>query len=497
MAEMRKKKPKNEYSGHMDPAKSTCDSRICLSFVQPGPDDPYAEYASDIDVIGTIGGACPPPSDSSLTVSLLDAQGQVLRYAKADRPCDDRMALYHKLMTAYPEAEDPGRRGILKFGFPEILVEDPLDPDLSMTDATRKCWLDGHVFKAMLVSATDRDHGKILDDGIGFTDDKGRPYSALPEGTYRVHASLTRGNVTLAEASAPLIIRRTENQAIVRFHPESHRRRVSEWCRSHGFSVADALVPGYLDAYLGHWEYHMGLLPLYRANDLAAYAHAHVHMFVYLADPGSTSYATELAYLQKEGIVGDNERFTAWHYDIGEAVIRHWQGGKKEADIVPFSPEEDLYVCRVDCLRGECRDNVFDICESGLDQAVSPEGVIRVAGGQKVAVMGVIRPYQRDPLLYERQADNTYLTGNMPLKIRYVISDGKKKIRKTKDVCLERIENGTSIGKSMYEFYHILSFEDFEPRAVVQVEMTLYDGGQPRKSGRAVLSFRLDGILQE
>ena len=60
---------------------------------------------------------------------------------------------------------------------------------------------------------------------------------------------------------------------------------------------------------------------MYRACDIAQYAVARIHMFLYLIDPASTSYETELAYLQQQRIVGDPQRFFAYYYDIGEASL--------------------------------------------------------------------------------------------------------------------------------------------------------------------------------
>ena len=102
--------------------------------------------------------------------------------------------LYYPGLTAYPDEIDPGRRGILDFGFPELMVRDIDNPLESFRDATIKCWYTDRQYKAVIVSASGKEQGRVFEDGVG-----------------------------------------------------------------------------YLDAYMGKWLYHMGLLPMYRSNDIALY----------------------------------------------------------------------------------------------------------------------------------------------------------------------------------------------------------------------------------
>ena len=289
---------------------------------------------------------------------------------------------YYPSLTCYEEALDPGRMKMKDYGFPPLMVADISHPEQSLRNATIKSYFTDTFFKTIIVSATDVAHGAILDDGIGYTDENGEPYSALPEGRYRIvvkllagkqigtdtdlHADLrdssyaddgnrtheriddncesalsgasydisiascapiatapqTSGRSIIAEVHKDITIACRRDMAIFRVNPEAHRRNMLAWCDRLGVKMQTNLMPGYLNPYLGTWYYHMGLLPMYRANDVAMYSHARVHMFVYLIDPTSTSYETELCYLQTKQVVGDPSLFKAYHYDIGEAEIK-------------------------------------------------------------------------------------------------------------------------------------------------------------------------------
>ena len=469
---------------HLSPrqyrARHKTEGNIRLTF--ENADHLSSVYRSDIAVFGRIESTDPLPGDAVLTLSLEDADGHVLRSVRQTQKDNERLYLYHPDMVGYSEADDPGRAGILKFGFPELLVEDILSPMDSFRNATIKCWYDDHTFKAVFISATDAAHGKIFDDGIGFTDSLGAAYEVLPEGTYLIRAVLTEHNELLAGNCAPIRIWRPTDQAIVRFNPPSHRARITKWCREQGFSVADDILPGYLSPYLGKWVYHMGLLPLYRANDIAFYQSSHVHMFVYLIDPESTSFATELSYLQKQEAVGDPDRFTAYHYDIGEAEICQRSGKKTEAQILPFGPDEDLFLCRLDVADEQAKDHVFELNKPIEGCAYPGHPLVTRRAISSVAVMGVVKPFQMDPDDFVLKPDNTYEITGPWLRIRYEIDDGHQTVILDKPVLLERFSDGVSIGKSLYEFYHVLKLDLSGPDRVYKITMTVLYKNKPRKT---------------
>ena len=174
----------------------------------------------------------------------------------------------------------------------------------------------------MFVAATDMEHGLIFDDGMGFLGADGQPLDLLPEGNYVIEVLLRDEEGTeLAIATRKIRIGSYPDVAIVRFNPPSHKARMLEWFKTKNIHILNDLIPGYLDSYLGPWLYHKGLLPMYLAGDISQYANSVVHMFLYLLDPTSTSYSTELAFLEEQGAVENVERMHFYYYDIGEASL--------------------------------------------------------------------------------------------------------------------------------------------------------------------------------
>ena len=390
------------------------------------------------------------PDDAILTVTLENEKGETLRRVSCNKKYGAIFA-YHPDLTAYPEERDPGRVKMKEYGFPELAGE-------SLPNAETKAWYSDKCFKALVVSATDTAHGALADDGMGYTAADGTPYSLLPMGEYTVTVTLSHGTATLESAAKKVKIGRRENQLICRFNPEDHKEKMIGWCRDMGFSVISDPLPGYLDSYLGDWEYHKGLLKMYRANDLPLFETAKVRMFVYLTAPHSTSYETELAYLQKSGAVGDPERFFAYHYDIGEAAVGKGRAYERTGTPVLFGENEYMSLCRIDVVNENVRDGVYDMSERDVVRSVFNTECAEIHMGERFAVMGVMKPWQCDPSDFVLRDDNTYDIHNYPYIMQYTITDGENTSTVEKKPYLERI-NGKSIGSSVYEFYNVFDTE--------------------------------------
>ena len=399
------------------------------------------------------------PEDCVFTVRLIDSQGQVLRYTRQTQKNNRNVYLDHPDLTTYPEEMDPGREGLLLFGFPELLVKDLAHPEESLRNATIKCWYSDDCFKAVIVSATGVAQGSIFEDGMGYLDENGAPYTVLPEGNYTVEAELaTVDGRCLARTAKEIRIGRSAAQAIVRFHPDAHREKMIEWCQENQFSVSNETLPGYLEAYTGTWLYHMGLLPMYRANDIVMYETAQVHMFVYLIDPTSTSYETELAYLQTKGVIEDPKRFSAYYYDIGEAVIGSGRAYERRGRILAFAEDQFLALCRVDVVNEKARENRFDLSEEAVEEMCTDLNQVTVPAGCTIAITGVVRPWQLDPRAFALRPDNTYEMRDSVCALHYVLDDGETVRRETRSLLMERFA-GQSIGTSVYEFYNLFQID--------------------------------------
>ena len=427
------------------------------------------------------------PLGISFTFLLKNEKGDVLREVGTDIKNNRNIYAYHPLLTTYPEEMDPGRRDFVAYGFPPLVVKSIASPMESLRDASIKAWFSDQEFKAMFVAATDMEHGLIFDDGMGFLGADGQPLDLLPEGNYVIEVLLRDEEGTeLAIATRKIRIGSYPDVAIVRFNPPSHKARMLEWFKTKNIHVLNDLIPGYLDSYLGPWLYHKGLLPMYLAGDISQYANSVVHMFLYLLDPTSTSYSTELAFLEEQGVVENVERMHFYYYDIGEAslskVVRGNAGtadtagdvvdagmvgdpgnagtadtvgdvvdagmvgdsgndGTRTAEILEFAPFDYLALTRIDLVDGQCKENVYDTTESHTVKSLVDleKEPLEIPTGQRFAITGVVRPWQICQEDIHRLKDNTYEWWDGFSRVHYIFDDGEKTWEEDRKPGMERL----------------------------------------------------------
>lgn len=446
-----------------------------LSITDPSGEYPLIEEHRHFSVEGTITHTEPLAEDAVVTVEVLDQGGAVLRFARQERKDNRNLWTACPLLTGYPKGMDDDWRHLKAYGFPPLLVRDLADPQASLRDATIKCWYDDTTFKAIIITATDVEHGLLLDDHMRFTDDEGRPYTGLPKGNYTIRVSLSdRNGKRLAVTEKPIRIGTYPDVAINRFNPPEHRRRMNAWCKEHRIHVLNDLVPGYLNPYLGPWFYHMGLLPMYLASDVSQYVESHVHLFVYLLDESSTSYSTELAFLETRGVIEDPERLSVYHYDIGEAVI----GDGKRGTILRFPEGQFLWIYRIDLTDSLAEENRYDVSGKSVVQAQTDKHHLAVPAGQPFAVTGVVRPWQFDPGDFTLLESNAYRWENAVETIRYRFKSGGRSWEERRTLHMERIDT-KPIGNSVLEFYNLFTLPESERGNMVTITATACD----RKGG--------------
>ena len=461
--------------------------KIRLEITDPSEEDSIVEYRRHISVQGRIlyetgsgeetgeggpgeDGSWTPegriPLGAGFTFLLKNEKGDVLREVGTDTKNNRNIYAYHPLLTTYPEEMDPGRRDFVAYGFPPLVVKSIASPMESLRDASIKAWFSDQEFKAMFVAATDMEHGLIFDDGMGFLGADGQPLDLLPEGNYVIEVLLRDEEGTeLAIATRKIRIGSYPDVAIVRFNPPSHKARMLEWFKTKNIHVLNDLIPGYLDSYLGPWLYHKGLLPMYLAGDISQYANSVVHMFLYLLDPTSTSYSTELAFLEEQGVVENVERMHFYYYDIGEAslskVVRGNVGtadaagnvadagmvgdpgnvGTRTAEILEFAPFDYLALTRIDLVDGQCKENVYDTTESHTVKSLVDleKEPLEIPTGQRFAITGVIRPWQICQEDIHRLKDNTYEWWDGFSRVHYIFDDGEKTWEEDRKPGMERL----------------------------------------------------------
>ena len=461
--------------------------KIRLEITDPSEEDSIVEYRRHISVQGRIlyetgsgeetgeggpgeDGSWTPegriPLGAGFTFLLKNEKGDVLREVGTDTKNNRNIYAYHPLLTTYPEEMDPGRRDFVAYGFPPLVVKSIASPMESLRDASIKAWFSDQEFKAMFVAATDMEHGLIFDDGMGFLGADGQPLDLLPEGNYVIEVLLRDEEGTeLAIATRKIRIGSYPDVAIVRFNPPSHKARMLEWFKTKNIHVLNDLIPGYLDSYLGPWLYHKGLLPMYLAGDISQYANSVVHMFLYLLDPTSTSYSTEPAFLEEQGVVENVERMHFYYYDIGEAslskVVHGNAGtadaagdvadagmvgdpgnvGTRTAEILEFAPFDYLALTRIDLVDGQCKENVYDTTESHTVKSLVDleKEPLEIPTGQRFAITGVVRPWQIRQEDIHRLKDNTYEWWDGFSRVHYIFDDGEKTWEEDRKPGMERL----------------------------------------------------------
>ncbi len=443
----------------------------------PSGSDPLVEYGRDFDVQGSLQGNI--EDGMVLAMELFDEDGRLVRHVRSGRKDDDRLYLGHPELVSYKEELDPGKAKLKAFGFPELLVKDPNHPEESLHDATIKCFFDDRSYKGVIVSGSDVSHGRYLDTGLDLKDENGQPYEALKQGNYLLRVSLRdRDGTVLTQAEKGLHVAKRSKAAIVRFNPVEHRRKMTWWCQENHIPINNDTLPGYLEPYLGKWYYHMGLLKYYRSNDIAVYADAKVSMFVYLCDPASTSYETELAYLGSLGRIDDPEWFKAYRYDIGEAIVGKDKAFERKGTIVPF--EKELCVCRIDVADEGAEENVFVLDERHLKDSLYDPKDLKVPAGSRIAVHVICRPRQFDPKDYVLKDDNTYEIAN---EIGTAVYEVNGTIDERK-LMMDRINEEGSIGLSLYEGYHLFELKEEDKGKTLHFRLSLKD-----RQGNALNGF--------
>lgn len=421
------------------------------------------------------------PKDSKFKVELFDENNNLVRYVYSTRINNPNTFYMHPDLTKYQESEDPGYTMLKEFGFPELIVEDLNNPYDSLRKANIKCYFTETFFKAVIVSATNQRHGAIFDDGINYIDENGYEYDYLKEGKYSIVCSLfDKSNVLLASANTDIQIAHKDNLLLCRFNPKAHKENMYRWSKENNFTIINDTIPGYLESYTGNWYYHLGLLKMYRSNDITTYIEGKIHMFIYCIDESSTSYATELAYLQSKSKLDDDVSF--YYYDIGEAVVNNKKGVIKK-----LMDEENIKVCRIDIVNDLARENIFNLNEESLIDVITDLNDIHIKA-QKIAISGVIKPVQLNPDDFILQDDNTYEVINKISKIRYYLED---KIFE-KEIAYQRIIDDIKQEPSVYEFYNLLDIDKKYQGKEIEIKIECFDMKGSKIGNASYIKMKVD-----
>lgn len=424
-----------------------------------GPVNPGGSFL----ITGTIDGNISLPEGASLRVSVLNAQGEEVRFAEAkskdwnvlDRFCD---AFFY-----YADDVDPKRLSINARDLPCLVVDDADAPEKSLRNANIKCWFSDNEFNAFIPYATDKAHGLLFDDGIGYTDAQGNFYDGLPNGEYTAEVILkdSEGN-ELASARKSFLIAPAENTILCRFQPDEQFQRMKKLAAENNWSMKLDYLPGYYKDPNGNGK--GGLRAMFIGSDVTGYSTSHVHMIEYLAGPNTSAILMELPYIEKYFSVEDPERFTVYIYDIGELSIEV-NGHTIEGKIISVDNSDKLHLCRADLTAGT--EGFIDFTAGSIlstDTDFSDGVTLRSSGDYRLAIAGLVTPHQleEDEIIFDPANNDTRLLNRVE-NIIYIVWDGSSTKHYTKPVILNRKFKNGAIHDSIMEFYHVFSRGEINP----------------------------------
>ena len=440
-------------------------------------------------VSGTLSGEI--PDDASLKVMLLDAEGKELRYAATDHKGTDHIIpnVVGGDITVFVENTDFSE---VAFTAPEFAVADTDDPDASAHDATVKCVYTDKDFYALIVSATDPEHGLAESDGYELVDHEGIPYDALPEGKYTIRAEIVSANgKELASASEEIEIGRTEGTVIHEITTATAIEKggmalLTAWAADENLTILGDLLPGFFGT-----GYQMSTMPMSISCETAEYLSGKIKMLVYGNMSVSTSYALEMArYLQLEHNTENPDIVKYYLFDLGEPAFAGVQ-----ARIMAFGDEENIRICRIDRVREGTTDGTFLTTEEQvLDSDTDPSDGWE-ATESAFAIAGVLKPYQLqdDEIVPDDDIYSYYrlLNGADSLVYTFAPADGSDPFSMTKAVGVTRIdEPGGESHPALYEFYNVFPENTLKTGNSYEVTIQAFDKKGAEIKG-AVCKFKL------
>ena len=429
------------------------------------------------------------PDDAGLRVTLLNAEGKEVRCAAADHKGIDRVipSVVGGDITVFAEGTDFSE---VAYTAPEMAVADTEDPEASAHDATVKCVYTDTDFYALIVSATDTEHGLTEEDGYELTDHEGKPYEALPEGKYKIRVDLSSADgKELASAEEEIEIGRTAGTIIHEITTETAIKKggmdlLTAWAADENLTILGDLLPGFFGT-----EYQMSTMPMSVACETAEYLPGKIKMLVYGNMPESASNALEVAkYLQLEHNTENPDIAEYYLFDLGEPAF----AGEK-ARIEAFGDGENIRVCRIDHVADETEDGVFLTTEEQvLGSDTDPSDGWAAAAGA-FAIAGVMKPYQLqdDELVPDEDIYSFYefLNGADSLVYTFAPSDGSEPFTVKKAVGVRRIDAPDAESEpAQYEFYNVFPADTLEAGNTYDVTIQAYDRKGEAISG-AVCEF--------
>ena len=462
------KTDKSESSGSVGKGK------VKIQIKTPSAEESTIAPGRHFKVSGSLSGEI--PDDARLTVTLLDAAGDELRFAGTDRKGTDRViqSVVGGSITVFDENTDFSE---VAYTAPELAVADKENPSDSSHDATVKCVYTDKTFYALIVSATDPKHGLAEADGYKLVDHDGNPYDALPGGKYKIRVKLSSADgKKLASASEEIEIGRKSGTVIHEITTAAAINKggmdlLRAWAANNNLTILGDLLPGFFGP-----EYQMSTLPMSVSCETAEYLPGKIKMLVYGNTSISASYALEAAkYLQLEHNVENPKIAEYYAFTLGEPAFKG-----EPARIVKLGENENIRICRIDHVEDGTQDGVFITTEQQVPGSDTDPSDGWEAGKGAFAVAGVMKPYQlKDDELVpddDRYGFYRYLNGAVTLAYTFTPADGSDSFTIHKDVGVRRIdEPGENSKPARCEFYNVFPADTLKSGNSYKVTVRAYD----------------------
>jgi len=454
-----------------------------ITFTQPGTNTTIASDRS-FYVFGTFDGFT-PPAGSVLTITVRDGAGQTVRTVSTAVKDNTSLDAYNSALSYYvSETADPGRAALIASGMPDLV----LSPSGSVTDGSVKATYNDSSFHALIVGST---KGKI-DDQMHFTAADGSAYTALPEGSYTVRATLAEPGGTVVTADKAITIGDSADKVLGRFSPAASKAKLDAFAQARGYTV-------YNDAFPGYWDQSVfaEIKTLWRAADITEYQAGHVHCVLYNFKGTSTSYAVELGSLEAQGVIDDSGRLTFYYYDSGEPTLTDPASGVSlDGQITALAAGDKLAFTRCDTESAVTADNTLNTASPGIAAADTDLGDgIEGRAGDTLALNGVIAPIQNTASDIKDNGDNSYALGNKITTLRYHITgDG---VDTTVDKATDKLVRTDAAGgtsPSEVEFRHVFTLDGAWAGKTLTLAVTGYDAHGALVAGTGeTLTLKVDG----
>lgn len=394
-------------------------------------------------------------TNTTMEVVLKDSGGSIVRTIVGSKAGKQPMKI------DFPNYYGNDRALLKDSGMPE-LIWDGTDDD-SFYNGDIKCYYDENGFTALIIG------GNNYDNGLGFKDKNGASYSNLTEGNYTIEVILKDNVGVVANTSKAIEIKDSSDKIMARFSPNEHLNRVSEFANDNNYRI-------YLDAFPGYFskgDLFCEVLKEWRGADALEYATGKVHFIIYNVRNTSTTYAVELATLQRMGDVNNAQRLVNYYYEYGEPKLNNGV----ESDIARFDDKDKLALVRAEISEDASNDNEYDwdnVTSDGIEYDLDLSDGVDVETNDFLSIYGVSAPIQIDEDDILDKQDNSYQLNNKMTTLHYQIDGDGVNIQFDKEVELNRI-SGSWDNYSELEFKHTIEITEAMKGKQLTVSVSGYD----------------------